>query len=294
MHVWPGSAGVAADNQWSSLRCHQRPGPADGTDAQHGVHVLRPPVLTQIIRMHGKKLRKRTRRSGTSGFAATVVGVGKRRPDPGAPRMQAAPGHRVQFAILDLFQQLGALIVEGGARDGAQVRIDAIGPREAEDGVRTLLRTRSREPQNVAKQLSVVTEPHSTVALEVVHANAELLCDFQMGREVGEMVRAARGLIGEPLGHLRYGVEGFGSDGAWRHGLQIRRAVTNAERLGTWTLAQEAQHGEKLGGGGLGKLDQPGRVLLQVSAPLAMIIVDFQVSGMFCRGPRAHLPAIAA
>ena len=66
-----------------------------------------------------------------------------------------------------------------------------------------------------------------------------------------------------------------------RYGLEIRRAVTDTERLGSRALAQEAQHGEQLGGGGLGELDRPGRVPSQVSAPLATIVVDLQVSGMF-------------
>ena len=65
------------------------------------------------------------------------------------------------------------------------------------------------------------------------------------------------------------------------YGLEIRRAVTDTERLGSRALAQEAQHGEQVGGGGLGELDRPGRVPSQVSAPLAAIVVDFQVSGVF-------------
>src|ERR1700732_2282763 len=35
-----------AESQWSRLRCGQRSGPADGTDPQHCVHVLGPPVIT--------------------------------------------------------------------------------------------------------------------------------------------------------------------------------------------------------------------------------------------------------
>src|SRR5208283_3265391 len=42
-----------AESQWPRLRYGQRSGPADGTDPQHGVHVLQPPVITQIIWMHG-------------------------------------------------------------------------------------------------------------------------------------------------------------------------------------------------------------------------------------------------
>ncbi len=80
---------------------------------------------------------------------------------------------------------------------------------------------------------------------------------------------------------MGYGVEGLGSNGSRRYGLEIRRAVTNTERLGSWALAQEAQHGEKAGSSGLGELDRPGRVPSQVSAPLATIVVDFQVPGMF-------------
>ena len=68
---------------------------------------------------------------------------------------------------------------------------------------------------------------------------------------------------------------------ARRCGLEIRRGVTNTERLGSRALAQEAQHGEKLGGGGLGEIDLPGRIPAQVSAPLATIVVDLQVSGLF-------------
>jgi hypothetical protein len=80
---------------------------------------------------------------------------------------------------------------------------------------------------------------------------------------------------------LPYGVEGLGSHGPRRYGLEIRRGIADAERLGSWALAQKAQHGEKLGGSGLGNLDWPGRIASQVSAPFAAIVVDFQISGMF-------------
>src|SRR5271163_2395489 len=88
-------------------------------------------------------------------------------------------------------------------------------------------------------------------------------------------------MICEPLRHLGDGVEGLGSNGAGRYGLKIRRAVTNSECLESWALAQKTQHGEKFGGSGLRKIDRPGSVPPQVSAPLAAIVVDFEVSGKF-------------
>ena len=197
-----------AESQWSGLRCGGRPSPADRTDPQHGVHVLRPPVITQIIWMHGKKLRERALRRRAGGLAAAVLAIGKRGPNHSAPRMQAAAGHCAQFAVIDLLEQLGALSVEGCAQDGAQIRIDAIGPREAEDRVRALLRLRPRQCQNPMKQFAVVADSHPTVALEIAHANAELFYDFQVWGEIGEMLRTARGLIGEPLGHLGYASKG--------------------------------------------------------------------------------------
>src|SRR6266404_3781750 len=180
-----------AVSQWSRLQCGQLSGPADGTDSQHRIHVLELPVITQIIRMHGEQLRECTLRRSAGGFAAAVVGIGKRGPNPSTTRMQAAPRHRVQFADFDLIEQLGAFDVDGCARDGTQIRIDAFGPREAEDRVRALLRLRPGKRQNAMKQFAVVADSHTTVALEIAHANAELRYDFQVWGEIGEMVRAA-------------------------------------------------------------------------------------------------------
>ena len=72
------------------------------------------------------------------------------------------------------------------------------------------------ERKHAAKQLAVVADAHPALALETVHVNAELFGDFQVRGDIGQMRRAAGGLIGEPLGHLRDGIEGFGGDGARR------------------------------------------------------------------------------
>jgi hypothetical protein len=40
------------------------------------------------------------------------------------------------------------------------------------------------------KQFAVVTNSHPTVAFETAHANAELLYDFQVRGEIGEMACA--------------------------------------------------------------------------------------------------------
>ena len=72
---------------------------------------------------------------------------------------------------------------------------------------------RPRKRQNAVEQFAVVADAHPAVALETAHANAELFYDFQVRREIGGMLRAAGGLIGEPLRHLRDGIERLGSDG---------------------------------------------------------------------------------
>src|ERR1700675_2295618 len=123
--------------------------------------------------MHSEKLRECPLRRSTGGFAAAVVGVGNRGPNSSTPRVQTAPRHRVQFAVFDLLEQAGAFNVDGRARNGAQIRIDAIGPREPEDCARALLRLRPGERQNAMKQFAVVADSHSTVALEIAHATAE-------------------------------------------------------------------------------------------------------------------------
>src|SRR6202012_5024810 len=99
--------------------------------------------------------------SGSFGTLATaLLRVGKRRPDTCAPRMQAAPRHGVQPAVLDLLEKPRALSVQQCARRRPQVRVYAVRPCEAENRMRALFGLRRGERQNTMEQFSVVANSH--------------------------------------------------------------------------------------------------------------------------------------
>ena len=193
--------------------------------------------------------------------------------------MQSGPQQRGQVRFLDVIEQLAALIVQRGARCGSQRRIDAVGARQPEHGVRALLRAGAGHGQHAAEKLAVVAHLYSSVALEALHANAELLHHLEMRGCVSGAARASRGFVGQTFGHSRNGIEGLGGERSDRRGFQVGGAVTDAEGLGSRGVTQEAQNGEQLGRGGLGERHRPHRLAAQVAAPLAMIVVDLEIPG---------------
>ena len=193
--------------------------------------------------------------------------------------MQSGPQQRDRVRLLDVVEQLAALIVQRGARCGSQCRIDAVGARQREHGVGALLRAGAGHGQHAAEELAVVAHLYSSVALEALHVNAELLHPLEMRGCVSGAARAPRGYVGQAFGHLRNGIEGLGGERSDRCGFQVGRAVTDAEGLGSRGATQEAQNGEELRRGGLGERHRPHRLAAQVTTPLAMIVVDLEIPG---------------
>jgi hypothetical protein len=163
------------ENQRSGLRCRIRHGPADRAHPYNRIHVLGSTIITEIVRAHRQKLGERAPRRCARRLAAAYLLVGDGGPDCSAPHAQAAASHRTQFRFHEPVEQRAPLIIEGCAQDVAEVRIDAIRPREAERSMRTLLDARAGQRQYAAEHLAVVAHLHSAVVLESAHVNAKLL-----------------------------------------------------------------------------------------------------------------------
>src|SRR5215469_14993707 len=98
--------------------------------------------------------------------------------------MQAASRNRAEGPLLDAVEQLASFVIERGAQGHAESRIYAIGPREPERRVGTLLAARARERQHLSVQFAVVADLHAAVVIETVHANAELRHDLEVRSDV--------------------------------------------------------------------------------------------------------------
>src|SRR5205807_350692 len=131
---------------------------------------------------------------------------------------------------------------------------------------------------HAAEKLAVITRLYPTIALESPHANAELRDHLEVCGHVGTPRASARRLVGQPLGHPGDRSEGLGGESRCGHGLEIRGAVADPERLKSAALAQEAQHRQQRRRIRLGESHPPDPLAPQVSAPLTPIVVDLEVS----------------
>src|SRR5580704_10539123 len=188
-----------AEQQRFCPGCRCTEGPADSADAQHRVFVLDAAILAEIVRVHGEKLGVRSLGRHAGRIAAPCLLIGNRCQNPGAPGMKPALGYCAQVPRVDLVEQFAAFTVERGAQHRTQFRVDAVRPRQAEYGVRSLLGTRASLRQHAAEHFTVVAHLHSTAAFETAHVNAELLHRLKVRAGLSGTRTIARGRIRQPF-----------------------------------------------------------------------------------------------
>ena len=237
--VWPGSPGVVASDSAPAPRRGAALESAAQRDALTRIAAASKPAwsssVSSLLSIDGELVEGALGgagggRLGVDGAAEARAPEGDRAPQAGAAHRDAILQVRGQLRGVDAVEDGDAPFVERGAIVHRERRVDALRPRQREDGARLLQRlggAREDAPEGVA----VVADLHPAVALEAREVDAVAARDLEVRgeRRLGRLVRrvAGRDALREPVGEGAERVEGLDAGRAaqrfGRRGLRDRR-----------------------------------------------------------------------